>query len=153
MKATNNLQVSEVKLTYKNKIKPSQRPVIKEAKDVFALMKRHPEMKENIEYKELFYAIYLNRANQVLSVHKISEGGTSFTAVDVKFILQAAILQNAEAIIICHNHPSGQLKPSDSDISLTMRIKNACFYFGIQLLDSLIISKENYYSFAIEDII
>ena len=151
---TQNLNiVSEVQLHYQSKIKPSERTKITTATDIYNIMQNIPELMQNIEYKELFYAIYLNNANKVLSVLKISEGGTSSTVVDVKNILQGAILQNASAVILCHNHPSGNLKPSKQDIFLTQNVKEACKLFDLKLLDHIVITSENYYSFTNESII
>ena len=151
---TQNLNiVSEVQLHYQSKIKPSERPKITTATDVYNIMQNIPELMQNLEFKELFYAIYLNQGNKVLSVLKISEGGTSNTVVDVKNILQGAILQNATGVILCHNHPSGSPNPSTADINLTKKIGKACDLFDIRLLEHLIITSEDYYSFTSERII
>ena len=151
---TQNLSiVSEVQLHYQSKVKPSKRLKITTATDAYNIMQNIPELMQNIEFKELFYAIYLNQGNKVLSVLKISEGGTSSTIVDVKNILQGAILQNASAVILCHNHPSGDLKPSKQDIFLTQNVKEACKLFEVRLLDHIVITSENYYSFTNECII
>lgn len=141
-------QVSEVKLHYQSKVKPSARKKINTASDVYDIMKDIPEMAQNIEFKELFYVLYLNQANSVLSSLKISEGGTTSTTVDVRHIIQGAILQNATALILCHNHPSGKIKASEEDINLTWQIQNACMFFNIKLVDHVIISTENYFSFV-----
>jgi DNA repair protein RadC len=92
--------------------------------------------------------MYLSRANKVLSVMLISEGGTAGTVADVKKILAPAILQNASAIIISHNHPSGNLNPSDADKDLTAKVKEAAKLIDVTLLDHIIMTDEKYYSFA-----
>ena len=153
METQNLAIVSEIQLYYCSKIKPSERPKIATATDVYNIMQNIPDFKRNIEFKELFYAIYLNQNNKALSVLKISEGGTSSTVVDVKIILQGAISQNATGIILCHNHPSGNPNPSTADIKLTKKIGKACDLFDIRLLEHLIITSEDYYSFTSERII
>ncbi len=78
----------------------------------------------------------------------VSKGGISGTVTDVRIILQAALKSNASGLIICHNHPSGNLNPSESDTKITQKIKEAGNVMDIQLLDHLIINDEDYYSFA-----
>lgn len=90
----------------------------------------------------------LNRANRVLSIAQISQGGISGTVTDVRIILQYALKANASAIVLCHNHPSGNLQPSDADISITSKLKEAAIIHEINLLDHLIITAGNYYSMA-----
>lgn len=99
---------------------------------------------------EQFWVLYLNRANRKLSVHCISEGGLDSTVVDPKRIFKLALEENAASIILCHNHPSGNLLPSDSDIRLTEKIKKSGSFLDIKVLDHLIVGDEKYYSFADE---
>jgi DNA repair protein RadC len=106
--------------------------------------------KESIEYRESIKIILLNKGHQVLGFHTASFGGTSSCIADVKIIMQVAILSNASAIIIAHNHPSGNTIPSEDDNILTKKIKLACEIMDILLLDHLIVSKEGYYSYADE---
>ena len=138
----------EIEIYYKTTLKAAERPKIKSASDVFRIMSEIGEMSRNMEYKELFYALYMNTANDVLAVHKISEGTTKQTLVDIKFIMQGAILTNAASLIICHNHPSGNTNPSTEDKKLTQQIGLAAKLFNVQLLDSIIISVEDYFSFC-----
>jgi DNA repair protein RadC len=97
---------------------------------------------------EEFKMLFLNRANTVLGIMTASKGGISGTVTDVRIVLQAAIKTNASGIIVCHNHPSGNLNPSETDIKITKKIKDSCAIMDIQLLDHLIIDPEDYYSFA-----
>jgi DNA repair protein RadC len=91
----------------------------------------------------------MNRSNSVLGILPISKGGISGTITDIRLIYQAAIKSNASGIIVCHNQPSGNINPSESDSKLTHKIKEAGMLMDIQLLDHLIIIGEgNYYSFA-----
>ncbi len=99
---------------------------------------------------EQFAIVLLSRANQVLKIENISEGGMSGTVVDPKKIFKLAINHNATSIILGHNHPSGNIKPSDSDIMLTKRMKGAGKLLEISIFDHLIIGHEKYYSFADE---
>ena len=97
---------------------------------------------------EEFKLMLLNRSNKVIGVCDLSKGGTSGTVVDVRILFAVAIKSNASGIIICHNHPSGGLKPSDADIKITNKIKKAAELFEIQFLDHLIITKDGFYSFT-----
>ncbi len=105
---------------------------------------------DRIEMAEEFKALLLNRANKALGVVLISSGGVSGTVVDMRMIFSSAIKANASSLILCHNHPSGNLKPSDTDSALTTKIKKAGAILEVQLLDHLIITKEGFYSFADE---
>ncbi|MCU7551061.1 DNA repair protein RadC [Chitinophagaceae bacterium LB-8] len=102
---------------------------------------------------EVFSVMYLNRANKVNRIQKISEGGMTGTVADPRIILRKALEEDAVSIILCHNHPSGSLKPSRADEELTMKIKEAARYFDIKVLDHLIVSEDGYFSFADEGIL
>jgi len=140
--------ISEVKLIYQSKVKASDRPKVtcsKDACDLFNLSWNH----DTIEFYEEFKVLLLNRSNAVLGLISVSKGGISGTVTDVRIILQAAIKSCASGIIVAHNHPSGNLNPSESDSRITQKIKEAGNIMDIQLLDHLIIaSEDNYYSFA-----
>ena len=106
------------------------------------------------DYKhEVFAVIFLNRANKINDFKIISEGGITGTVADPRIILKKALEQDAVSIILCHNHPSGSLKPSRADEELTFKIKEAAKYFDIKVLDHLIVSDDGYYSFADEGIL
>ena len=106
--------------------------------------------KNTIELQEEFKVLLLNRANIVLGIYPLSKGGVVGTVVDVKLIFGVALKCNASGIILCHNHPSGNLKPSKQDIEITKKIKQCSELFEISLLDHLIISNFGYYSFSEE---
>jgi len=97
---------------------------------------------------EEFYCIFLNTANRVIKVEQISKGGISGTVADVRIVLISAVLSTASGMIVAHNHPSGNLSPSDSDIRITQKIQEAGLLLYVQLLDHLIIAGVDYYSFA-----
>lgn len=106
--------------------------------------------KNTIELQEEFKVLLLNRANIVLGIYPLSKGGVAGTVVDVKLIFGVALKCNASGMILCHNHPSGNLKPSKQDIEITKKIKQCSELFEISLLDHLIISNFGYYSFSEE---
>lgn len=97
---------------------------------------------------EEFWILFLNRSNRIIDRMKISQGGISGTVTDVRIIMKKAVEYLASGIIVCHNHPSGNMNPSDSDSKITGKIKEAGSIMEIQLLDHIIISGKDYYSFA-----
>jgi len=97
---------------------------------------------------EEFWILFLNRSNRVINRMKLSQGGISGTVTDVRMVMKKAIEYLASGIIVCHNHPSGNLNPSESDTKITQKIKEAGNLLDIQLLDHLIISDKDFYSFA-----
>lgn len=139
-------ELAEIKVSYKSKQKSKIK--ITNSMDVFNVL--FPLFdRDTIEYQEQFFLLLLNRANRVMGWIKISTGGTTGTVVDPKIVFALALQTNACGIILSHNHPSGNLQPSDSDIALTNKITNAGKFLDITLLDHLIISPdEKFYSFA-----
>ncbi|MBN8694963.1 MAG: DNA repair protein RadC [Bacteroidetes bacterium] len=113
------------------------------SKDVFEIMQ--PFMLD-LPHEE-FWLLNLSRSNSVIKKELISRGGVSGTVVDTKMIFKSAVENLASSIIICHNHPSGNLKPSDADIRITKNIKEAGRVMDIQLFDHVIITESGYYSF------
>ena len=114
--------------------------------DIYDIML--PEMK-GLPHEE-FWVIILNRSNRIIEKRMISKGGISATVADVRLILRAAILAYGSGIIVCHNHPSGNMQPSAEDNKLTMKIKNAAAQMDMALLDHIIITEHGYYSYADE---
>lgn len=123
-----------------------KRDKISISKDVFDIMK---PILIDLPHEE-FWLLILNRANRVIKKELISRGGVSGTVVDTKIIFKAAVENYACSIIICHNHPSGNLKPSEADIRITKNIKEAGKLMEIPLLDHLIITENGFYSFSDE---
>lgn len=140
-------QVSEIELIYKTKVKASERLYIGTSKDVYrlALQCWNPD---TIEFFEQFKILLLNQSNKVLGVYEVSSGGISGTVVDLRLIFAAGLKANAVSLIMVHNHPSGQVKPSEADRQITRKVKEAGSLLDISLLDHLIITPETYYSFA-----
>lgn len=142
----NNI-VSEVEISYKNKIPYNQRQRISNSQNAYEILTQlFPE--NTIDYRETFIVLYLNKAHQILGYSTISQGGTSNTTVDIKMVIQTALLANASCIMLAHNHPSGNVQPSSDDNRITNRIIEAAKLFDITVLDHLIITNENYYSFT-----
>lgn len=144
--------VAEVKLSYSSKVKASARVQISCSQDAEKLVREFWE--EDMEHIESMKLILLNRANRVLGVANLSTGGTSGTICDTRIVFQYAIKSNASGIILCHNHPSGNIKASEADKSITKQVKEAGQFFSIQLLDHLILTPyDSYFSFSDEGLI
>ena len=111
----------------------------------------HTKIKDN--RREVFGVLFLNRANKINHFEIISEGGITGTVADPRIILKRALEEDAVNIVLCHNHPSGSLKPSRADEELTNKIKGAAKYFDIRVLDHIIISDHGYFSFADEGLL
>lgn len=109
-------------------------------------------MQDKIAYldHEEFWGIYLNQANRILQIRQISKGGISTTGVDTRIVMQEAILNKATQIILCHNHPSGSVRPSRIDIQLTEKLHQAAKLMDLVLVDHIIVHKERYFSFVEE---
>jgi DNA repair protein RadC len=102
---------------------------------------------------EVFAVVFLNRANKINHFEIISKGGITGTVADPRIILKKALEEDATSIVLCHNHPSGNLQPSKADEELTKKIKEAANYFDIKIIDHIIVSEEGFYSFADEGIL
>ncbi|MEY4931082.1 MAG: repair protein RadC [Bacteroidota bacterium] len=128
---------------------PEEKPKITSSKDAFDLLKG--DMMDLP--KEEFWVLLMNRANRVIKKKRVSEGGVSGTVADPKIIYKLALEELASGIIVAHNHPSGNLQASQSDIDLTKKLKEAGKFLEIQLLDHIIIANQKYLSFADEGMI
>ncbi|HVM89319.1 MAG TPA: DNA repair protein RadC [Puia sp.] len=126
-----------------------EKPIIRESRDIAeylqALLRDHNH--------EEFAVVFLNRANKINHIEIISKGGITGTVADPRIILKKALEQEAVSLILCHNHPSGNLKPSKADEELTLKIKEAAKFLDIRVLDHLIVSEDGYFSFADEGIL
>ena len=114
------------------------------ARRVYELM--IPSMK-GMTHEE-FWVLFLNKQNRLLAKQKLSSGGLDSTVIDNRMVMQAALQRNAAAIILVHNHPSGDPKPSHGDITMTQELNKACKSFGIHLLDHVVLSDSSFFSFA-----
>ena len=124
-------------------------PKISSSKDVANIMQ---PLVGDLQHEE-FWVLYLNNSNKVIAKHQLSKGGFTATLVDVRLLYKRSLELSAVGIIVCHNHPSGKLSPSQSDIELTNKIKKAGQTLDIKLLDHLIITEKAYFSFADEGIL
>ncbi len=144
---TNENNIAEVKLKYSSRVSASDRPQVRCSSHALELFRESWD-KETIELYEECKLMLLNRANKVLGIAQISQGGISGTVTDVRIILQYALKANASGIILCHNHPSGNVEPSEADNRITSKLKEAAIIHDITLLDHLIITNDGYYSMA-----
>lgn len=143
-------ELAEIKVSYKSK--SSSKIKITNSKEVFEVLFPLYD-RDIIELQEQFFLLLLNRASRIIGWIKLSLGGTVGTIVDPRIVFSLALKTNACSIILSHNHPSGNIQPSEADISLTNKINAASKLLEIKLLDHLIISpEEKYYSFADEGI-
>lgn len=126
-----------------NREQIGERVLIRSAKNIYDLMK--PEI-SNLPYEEM-WALFINRANRILSKLRISQGGSTATVFDVKKVIRNALFAHAEAVVLCHNHPSGNLRPSGADDAVTKSCLEACKAMDIKLLDHVIVTTDGYYSY------
>ncbi len=126
-----------------------EKVIIKSSQTAFDIL--HPLMGE-LEHEE-FWIVIMNRAHRVLNSIKISQGGLTGTVIDTRMILKHALDKKATSLIVSHNHPSGNKKPSEADINITRKIKNAAALMDISLLDHIIIAGTSYFSFADEGLL
>ncbi len=138
----------KLRIVYSRKQAAKDRTQIVSSRDAYQVFKKI--WSKQIEAREEMYVLFLNRKNSVLGYHILSMGGITGTIADLRLLFAVALKSLATSIIIAHNHPSGQLKPSGEDIALTKNIKETGEIMNITLLDHLIVSNEGYYSFADE---
>jgi DNA repair protein RadC len=142
--------IAALELGRRRKITESNdKTAIKSSRDVYEIFQ---PILGDLSHEE-FWVVFLNRANKVIEKKKISQGGITGTVTDIRIIMKDAVNILATGIILCHNHPSGNNKPSESDIGLTNKVKEAAKYFDISLLDHIIIADKNYLSFADDGLI
>jgi len=138
------MEISEISISYSNSKKEKLK--VKNSKESYKILLESWD-KNIIELQEEFKVLLLNRSNTVLGIYPLSKGGVSGVIVDAKLVFSVALKCNASNIIIAHNHPSGNLTPSEADKLITKKLKIAGEYLDITLLDHLIITKSGYYSF------
>ena len=126
-----------------------EKPVVRSSREIAEYLQA---LIQDYNY-EVFAVIFLNRANKINHFEIISRGGITGTVADPRVILRKALEEEATSIILCHNHPSGNLKPSFADEELTRKIKEAASYMDIKVIDHIIVSEDGYYSFADEGIL
>ena len=127
----------------------NKKETVQSSKDIAQYLKAQLQYKKH----EVFAVVFLNRSHKINHFEIISEGGITGTVADPRIILKRALEHDAVSIVLCHNHPSGSLKPSRQDEELTEKIKEASKFFDIKVLDHIIVSEEGYYSFADDGIL
>ena len=148
IKDLDKLKIPRVKLTYSDIVPANERHKIISSYECAQLLMTHYDP-ETIQLREEFQLLLMNRTNRVLGVYQVSTGSSIAAFVCAKAIIQTALLCNATSIIVSHNHPSGNTKPSDADIKVTRKLKHALEPLEITLLDHIIVTADgNYYSFA-----
>ena len=144
----NSNRPPKIRIVYSRNQKADERVKITSSKDVYRWFKQI--WSKQIEVREEMYVLYLNRNNEILGYHQLSMGGINGTVADVRLIFAVAVKSLCNSIILSHNHPSGNLSPSNADINLTKKVKEAGKILDIAVLDHLIITKDGYYSLADE---
>jgi len=144
----NFYQVSEIELSYKRRVNPNDRPQITSSRDSFDILLNN--WSDQIEFIEEFNILMLSRSNRVLGFYNVSKGGQTGTVVDARVVFSAALKMKASYLILAHNHPSGNINPSLQDLELTKRLVEGGKILQIKVLDHLIVTPWNYYSFADE---
>ena len=146
-------EVSEIRLTYQSKVRAADRPQITCSADAYQILYANWD-EGMIGLCEEFYILLLDRSNRVMGRYRVSQGGIAGTVVDARMIFAAALKARATSLILAHNHPSGQLRPSQADKSLTTKLVQAGEILDLPVLDHLILSPEGgYVSFADEALI
>lgn len=142
-------KVAQVELVYRNRVKASERPVVHNSDEAYKLLINNWDM-NRIELVESFKIILLDRRNSCLGISEISSGGISCSTADPKIIFATALKSRASNLILAHNHPSGNIVPSNSDIAISRKLREAGKVLDINVLDHLIVTPDQYYSFANE---
>lgn len=144
--------VTEIRLTYQSKVKAADRPQITGSQDAYEILAAN--WSDQIGFIEEFYILLLDRSNRVMGRYLVSQGGLAGTVVDAKVIFAAALKARCSSLILSHNHPSANVRPSQADIDLTRKLQKGGEVLDILVVDHLILSPEGgYYSFADEGLI
>lgn len=141
--------VTEVELIYRNKIPRAERPKVGTAREAYDVLLAAWDM-NRIELVEEFKMLLLDRGNRCLGVSSVATGGVDACVVDPKIVFATALKARASGLILAHNHPSGNLKPSQADIAMTQRLFSGGKVLSIDVLDHLIVTPHEYKSFADE---
>lgn len=144
---TTEFMVAEMQLTYRNPQPPDKRLRIEDTRQAYEVLRTfYPD--ETIECKEFVKVLLMNTSAEVLGCVQVAEGGLKQAYVDIRNVLQAALLSNASGIILAHNHPSGRAWPSKEDMELTHHLSQLCAMMNVELLDHIILGVYQYYSFS-----
>lgn len=151
MSVLEHFQVAEISISYQPKVKASERAIASTSTDAYKVFLS--QWSHLISYIEEFNVLFLNQGNKVIGFFNVSKGGINCTSVDKRVIFAAALKACAVSVILAHNHPSGNLYPSQADIDLTKDLYKAGEILGIKVVDHLVISPDGFYSFADEGLI
>lgn len=152
-KQKNMSNLGEIEVSYRYDNALADRPIIKSAEDAIDVLKNLYHL-ERIGLQEQFVIVFLNRANKVIGSSNLFVGGLTGTVVDIKLVLAIGLKLMASSIIISHNHPSGNIKPSEEDKKITNKLCDASKLLEIQLLDHLVVTPDmKYFSFANEGLL
>ncbi len=143
-----NIIVAEIEISYKPLVKTSDCPRITKSKDAYKLFLETWD-KGKIEFVEQFKVMLLNASNRVLGICTLTTGSSMATVVDPRMVFAVALKANAAKIITAHNHPSGNVKPSKADHAITYKLKTGGDYLDLSVVDHMIISPDDFYSFAV----
>ncbi|WP_370634393.1 RadC family protein [Pedobacter sp. Leaf132] len=138
-----------MQVSYRTGYKVQERPQINSSNDAYHILLQHWKL-GSIEYLEEFKVILLNTTNRVLGIVDISIGGVQGTLADPKVIFAIALKTNSSKLILAHNHPSGNTKPSNADLKITQKLKEGGKLLEIEVCDHIIVTTDRYYSFADE---
>lgn len=145
--------ISEIQVIYKPKFKAAERPKISTSLEGYNVLKSLWN-NDTVAFQEEFKILLLNRSNKVLGIYNVGVGGMHGVYVDIKLVFAIALKTWASSIILSHNHPSGNMKPSENDVKMTKKIAEIGTLLEISVLDHLIIGPgKEYYSFSDEGII
>lgn len=144
---TKELQLCEITVNYEPKRRATHQITSSKIAESY-LRQAFKKKRSNIQYKEYFYILLLSRSNKVLAFHKLSEGAISGCLADIRLAFGVALKSVASAMILCHNHPSANCKPSTQDDRLTKKFKDAGELLDIAVLDHIILTHNDYYSYA-----
>lgn len=146
-----DMKLQEVKLSYKPMIKGSDSTKVDSSYKAVNYLRTI--WSDDIEHIENMFLLVLNRSNKIIGYYHVSKGGISGTVADIRIMMQVAILMNASSIILAHNHPSGNLQPSEEDKNITNKVINAAKLFDIKTLDHIILTEDSYLSFQDEGLL
>lgn len=145
---TAKIKLPEIQIKYRNSNIPLElRPQITTSKDSETLFRQIWDL-DTIELLESVKVVYLNRDNRLLGYQNLSNGGITCCIADVRLLFATALKSTATNIVLAHNHPSGNYKPSHQDEQLTKKVLEGCKHFDLKLLDHIILTRDGYYSFA-----
>ena len=139
------MELTEILISYKNKNQDAVK--VSSSVEVYNFILNHWD-DDTLDIQENVKMLLLNSSNTILGVYDVSRGGINSTVIDLRLVLSVALKCLASSILLVHNHPSGNINPSDQDREFTKKIKSACKFLEIQLFDHIIITRYDYFSFA-----